>query len=134
MLIFTQQVTSNTVVNLNMNNDSKKNSAASLVALVYKSTAIRVFTDAEIKELLNKARIRNKENNVSGILVYCDGFFLQYLEGPESNLAAIYNSIKKDNRHNNIRELSYKNIEKREFSNWCMAYSTKLEAFAEKFT
>ena len=50
----------------------------------------------EISRLLEKARQRNLEECVTGVLLYSDGKFMQCLEGPAQGLAKLYECIKFD--------------------------------------
>jgi hypothetical protein len=49
------------------------------------------MTDAEIEALLISARNSNAAQNITGVLMYLDGNFVQYIEGPEDNLLKTYN-------------------------------------------
>jgi hypothetical protein len=49
--------------------------------------------------------LRNHEANVTGVLVYHDGNFLQALEGDETAIRAIFSRIEKDPRHGDVRVL-----------------------------
>jgi hypothetical protein len=93
-----------------------------LHALVYVSSAVRLLSMAEIGELLEKAQARNAEQGVTGVLLYCEGSFMQYLEGPEAGIALVYKIIKADRAHRGIIELLAEPIETREFPDWSMAF------------
>jgi FAD-dependent sensor of blue light len=43
---------------------------------IYASTETQEFSAADLKKLLLRARLRNHEANVTGVLVYHDGNFL----------------------------------------------------------
>lgn len=49
-------------------------------------------------------------------------YFLQCLEGSRTNVNNAYHKILNDKRHSRIVLLDYKEITKREFSNWSMGY------------
>ena len=93
-----------------------------LYALVYVSNAVRRLTDAEIDTILLKARARNETLGVTGVLLYSDGNFMQYLEGSADALAKIYTAIKASPLHQGIIELLRERIQAREFSDWSMGY------------
>ena len=96
-----------------------------LQALVYVSSAIKMITPEQVEYLLTRARERNKQYGVTGVLLYIGGNFMQYIEGPSSELVLIYDIIKSDPGHTGLIELMHCDIEQREFCDWAMAYCTK---------
>ena len=93
-----------------------------MLQIIYLSTASVNFEDSELKALLEKARKFNSEHNVSGLLLYKDGTFLQVLEGEAQIVESLYSKIAVDSRHQQIDVLGKYNIEKRSFSEWSMAF------------
>ena len=100
--------------------------------LAYVSKQSHVITDKELKELLAKSRDNNSSIEVTGLLIYFHGTFIQYLEGKEAQINDLYNKITKDKRHHNILEIDSGFSEKRAFSDWSMAFKKleKDEAFS----
>ncbi len=96
-----------------------------LDSLVYVSSALRLLSHEEIDYLLRRARERNKEYGVTGILLYIGGNFMQYIEGPRENLDIIYKIIQEDELHSGIILVSREAIESRQFGDWAMAYQTR---------
>lgn len=99
--------------------------ASDLDSLVYVSSAVRLLSFDDIAYLLKRARERNKEYGITGVLLYDQGNFMQYLEGPKDNLNVIYKIIQEDDQHTGIIILSRETIEKRQFGDWCMGFQTK---------
>jgi len=97
---------------------------------IYTSTETQEFSAADLKKLLLRARLRNHEANVTGILVYHDGNFLQALEGDETAVRAIFSRIEKDPRHAEVRILhSNGSLGKRRlFGDWSMAFADAHDA------
>ena len=93
-----------------------------LQALVYVSTAAHHLSEAEIGHLLDRARERNAKAQVTGVLLYSHGNFMQYLEGPRAGVASVYEHIVADRLHHGIIELVREPIAAREFSDWTMAF------------
>ncbi|MFT7556700.1 MAG: hypothetical protein ACI9LO_003030 [Planctomycetota bacterium] len=91
--------------------------------IVYVSTQARELDDSDIEYLLKKARERNLEYNITGLLLLCHGCFMQYIEGEKTALNEIYKIILEDKTHRHIIECLNEEIDKREFSEWSMAYS-----------
>lgn len=96
-----------------------------LESLLYVSSAVRLLNFEEIGHLLKRARERNREYGITGVLLYDGGNFMQYLEGPKENLDIIYRIIEEDKQHTGIILLSREAIEDRQFGDWSMAYQTK---------
>lgn len=96
-----------------------------LNALVYVSSAVDVLSHEKMNQLLTSARERNLEHNITGLLLFIGGNFMQYIEGPPGELELIYEIIREDPMHKGLIELMRRPIEYREFSNWSMAYCTK---------
>lgn len=96
-----------------------------LSSLLYRSRAIKAFNDLELQQLINAARIRNQAEGLTGLLVYHEGRFLQWLEGPADSLHRVWCSIRNDNRHMDIALLGESSIEVRRFGNSSMALSNQ---------
>ncbi|MCD2325281.1 BLUF domain-containing protein [Sphingomonas sp. IC-56] len=74
--------------------------------------------------ILEKSRVNNTRDSITGLL-YSDGTrFLQALEGPAEKVQAAYTRIKADPRHRAVVMLSERAIEEREFGDWAMAHKT----------
>ena len=93
-----------------------------MFCLVYKSIASEAFGKAQIQDMLEKARAFNRSNNITGCLLYYKGEFLQYLEGNQVKVLALFDRIQRDDRHHDIELISHGQIEHREFKKWDMAY------------
>ncbi|HVV70065.1 MAG TPA: BLUF domain-containing protein, partial [Verrucomicrobiae bacterium] len=72
-------------------------------------------------ELLAQSRRRNALQNITGLLLYHRGGFIQVLEGPESSVQVVFESILRDPRHHSIIKVLEGSIEEREFASWSMA-------------
>lgn len=90
--------------------------------LVYYSSATRAFDDLALTELLIKSRGNNNVANVTGMLLYKDGNFMQILEGEEAVVHKLYQTIEQDSRHKDIVVVINEPVADREFSDWSMAF------------
>ena len=72
--------------------------------------------------MLNHSRERNAERGVTGILMYCKHHFLQILEGPAEQVGALFEKISREERHKEIRVLLRQSAERRDFTEWQMAF------------
>jgi hypothetical protein len=93
-----------------------------LVAAVYVSSATKPLGEHEILEILRVARLNNEKLDITGMLLYRDGNFLQVLEGPAPAVDLMVAKIKRDLRHHGVILMSRKKIEERQFADWRMAF------------
>lgn len=89
--------------------------------LVYYSKRNRELPNDELQELVSFASHRNQSLNVSGFLTLNRNYYVQYLEGSNSSLQILMESIRRDERHELMGEVIYP-IEKRLCSEWTMRY------------
>ena len=101
-----------------------------LQALVYVSAARRVFTPADVAQLLHRARATNSRCGVTGVLLNNDGNFMQYLEGPAEGLQQVYTRIQQDGSHTGIIELLRLAPAERVFPHWPLAYRDSASCLA----
>lgn len=91
--------------------------------IIYFSSSKKYLNPEEISELLSKSRENNLKNNITGVLLYFNGDFLQVIEGPKVALLELFEDIKKDERHTGILTVFNKTIKERHFPNWNMGFS-----------
>ena len=91
--------------------------------ILYVSKASEQCSDVEIADILHASRKNNSANGVTGILVYKKPEFFQFLEGPEESVAALYEKIKNDTRHELIKTISQGETDDRIFPNWEMGFA-----------
>lgn len=94
-----------------------------LSTLVYHSQAIEPFSEVELLYLLAAARSRNRSEGLTGLLVYDEGQFFQWIEGPPLSLQRVWHSIQKDPRHQSLRVITDAEIPIRLFSQWHMQFA-----------
>jgi hypothetical protein len=97
---------------------------APLYGLVYVSSSTEDLSVGDIDRLLDAARRGNARHDVTGVLLYSRGNFMQYLEGPVEGMTRVYASIKSAPQHHGIIELLHEPIARREFAEWSMAFRT----------
>ena len=93
-----------------------------LIQLIYVSAALKLFAPAELRELLRLARIKNQRLDVTGMLLYHQGSFLQVLEGPAAAVNPLLETIGADPRHDQLMLLLRREIEARNFADWKMGF------------
>lgn len=90
--------------------------------LVYVSAATEPFSDTDLAELLAVARANNAARDVTGMLLYHDGSFMQVLEGEQAVVQAVFDKIEHDPRHTNAMILLREDVEERTFESWAMGF------------
>jgi len=90
--------------------------------LCYISTANIDFNEHMLQELLTKSRKNNQAVNVTGVLLYHDSSFIQYLEGDKQQVMELFERIKKDLRHRSVYKIVSGTSRDRKFTNWSMAF------------
>jgi hypothetical protein len=88
--------------------------------LAYRSRAIAAPTDRELDLLLSHAQSRNRAELLSGLLIYDQGSYFQWLEGPQEALQRVWSSIQRDPRHRDVQVLREETMPKRFFGDWDM--------------
>jgi hypothetical protein len=90
--------------------------------IVYASTARRLYTDADLTALLATARRNNAQRDITGMLLYGGGSFLQVLEGPEVAVRERFARIVADSAHKNVDVLLEDVVAERQFGEWSMGF------------
>jgi len=97
-----------------------------LVRIVYCSRSLlkgsRSDIEAQIRRILATARTRNRETGLTGAMTFNESCFAQVLEGAEDDLAPLYQKIRRDPRHTDVKTLVQDNPPQRLFPSWSMAY------------
>ena len=88
---------------------------------IYTSQSTADVGDAELSAILAVSIKNNQRSDVTGLLIFNQGTFMQVLEGSSAAVDATLHRIKRDSRHTKFN-LLVRNISKtREFSRWDMA-------------
>lgn len=68
----------------------------------YVSKAAAGLSQQNVADFIATAQLRNKTQDLTGMLIFIDGYFLQVLEGPAQAAHDCLTRIKADIRHNTI--------------------------------
>jgi hypothetical protein len=96
----------------------------SLISLIYASRSTECFHEHEIPDLLQQVRIANAKQEITGMLLYISGAFLQVLEGQPEMVDAVFSRILRDNRHTQVTLIGRESIPERAFEGWTMMHKT----------
>ena len=78
-------------------------------------------SQSELGAVFTTARRNNKRLGVTGALVVTDSAFVQALEGDESVVRELFESISHDDRHDQVNLLEAQMVPGRAFGRWAMA-------------
>jgi hypothetical protein len=91
-------------------------------ALVYVSTATIRWSDTDLDQLLQQSRKDNFIADITGLLLFKDGNFMQILEGPRDAVLKLLAKIRRDARHQGVLVLFEEETPHREFKDWSMGF------------
>jgi len=93
-----------------------------MICLVYVSSAIRGLSKDDINSIVKASEVSNRILNITGLLLYKGGNFMQLIEGDSEIVHILQSKIKDDIRHTGMITLLSENITHRNFENWSMGY------------
>jgi hypothetical protein len=109
-----------------------------MIQLAYVSSTKGLLTVDEIEKILVGSREKNRKLGITGMLLYKGGNVLQVLEGEKEEVVALFEVIRKDERHGGIIQLYQRNIKEGDFPEWTMGFhelntenARRLEGFSE---
>jgi len=100
--------------------------------LVYISREVECFSLDTLTELLHRVRPFNSAHNISGILLYKNGHFIQTLEGDKEVILKLFERIKHDPRHSSVTLLHLKPKKERAFDGWSMSIKVMDDRYDQK--
>lgn len=100
--------------------------------IIYASKAMHDFDDTELLELLARARTVNSLHEVTGMLVYAARSFLQLIEGQDEDVEVVWDRIRMDPRHTELRVLDDGPVSARQFGDWSMGFEHPVQAELER--
>ena len=87
----------------------------SLHTLVFMSRAVRPFSEDELIKLSRIACTNNRLWGITALLMYCDGDFIEAIEGSPDDVFRSFGRIACDPRHHQIEVLLSSEIDQRNF-------------------
>lgn len=92
-----------------------------LMQLIYLSD-LAATSELVLASIVASAVRNNQKNDVTGMLLYADGNFLQVIEGEAEQVQATFQRISRDPRHRNVTVLLEEPLTQRQFAHWSMGY------------
>lgn len=93
-----------------------------LYRLIYASKAAPSLPMSEMQVILRFSQSANAHRQLTGALLFGEGFFLQMLEGARSKVIDTYRRIQADNRHRDVTPIDFTETSERLFSDWAMRH------------
>lgn len=93
-----------------------------MLSLTYLSTAVDPFEPGDLEALLAHSRMRNQDADVTGMLLYAGGHFVQTLEGPDDEVDRKFATIEADPRHRDVIVALREEVADRTFPDWSMGF------------
>lgn len=90
--------------------------------LVYTSYGSQPFSESDLIQLLNQSNTWNKTKEITGMLLYLQGKFIQVLEGDKSEVKKLYEKIANDTRHKKVTIVIEGDYPERLFKDWSMGF------------
>jgi hypothetical protein len=77
--------------------------------------------DSALASIFDVARANNEQLQVTGALLVTDHYFVQTLEGEEGRVRALFDRIRRDERHDEVVLVAEEGPVERVFGRWAMA-------------
>jgi len=91
-----------------------------LIRVIYVSSSVSDISEHDTLRFLKQARTVNRKHDVSGLMLYVGGCFLQLLEGETAPVDIVCSAIFRDKRE--MRLVLREPIAEREFPEWTMGF------------
>jgi hypothetical protein len=95
-----------------------------LYEILYQSESVsKSLATQDLAEILKTSRLNNSKRNITGMLMYFKGEFVQILEGEEDTVSNVFSlAIKNDRRHFGVKLITQGQIAHRSFGDWSMGF------------
>jgi len=118
------------LVELELTEVSEKNasnlhySECIIMRLTYISCYNTNNANIEVARILEQARRNNERNDITGVLVLNENYFLQSIEGARSDINNLLKNLIQDDRHFSLQIIECREVEHRRWNKWSMKYLT----------
>jgi len=99
-----------------------------LRSITYTSTPTRAMSPQDLEALLAAARDFNRQNEVTGVLLYSGSHFMQCFEGPDEAVQKVYARILASSKHKDVVVMMEEPITQRAFGSWLMGSAKATES------
>ena len=88
--------------------------------LIYVSGATLPMSGPDLRSLANKSALSNEQLGITGLLLYHEQRFMQFLEGDVFSVGGKFEVIRNDPRHHGVYVLRRRFVVQRQFPDWSM--------------
>lgn len=92
--------------------------------LSYVSRVASGTTTLDVRDVLAVSRTRNAMRGVTGFLLYLGDAYVQVLEGPAREVTALFTTIARDPRHEDLVLVGCRHVTEPSFGDWQMGFVT----------
>jgi hypothetical protein len=96
--------------------------------ITYVSLATHEMVQSALLQLLDQSRVYNVAHGITGLLMYHRQEFLQLLEGERDEVEALFATICRDRRHQQVYSMWEGPVAARSFDRWAMGFVSPDEA------
>jgi Sensors of blue-light using FAD len=96
--------------------------SGALHRIVYMSTAVGVLRAEELDRIYLRAQAANARADITGLMLFYEGVFLQVLEGPVAGVTSLVEKIRRDRRHSGFVVLESGAASERNFGGSAMNF------------
>ena len=93
-----------------------------ILTLTYTSSATDLMSVTQLVELIEQIRPKNERLGVTGLLLYSGGSVIQTLEGTSYAVYQVFDAIRADPRHDDVRIVERRYVDDRYFPTWSMGF------------
>ena len=93
-----------------------------ILTLTYTSSATDLMSVTQLVELIEEIRPKNERLGVTGLLLYSGGSVIQTLEGSSHAVYQVFDAIRVDTRHGDVRIVDRRYVGGRSFATWSMGF------------
>jgi len=99
-----------------------------LARVVYRSRAVKSLSPPELHDLTVSSQRRNAREGITGLILYDNDRFFQWLEGPLERVDRLMDAIRSDSRHTDVEVLNKQPADMRTFGAWTMKLAAPVPA------
>lgn len=93
-----------------------------ILTLTYTSSATDLMSVTQLVELIEQIRPKNERLGLTGLLLYSGGNVIQTLEGTSHAVYQVFDAIRADTRHGDVRIVDRRYVGGRSFGTWSMGF------------
>lgn len=93
-----------------------------ILTLTYTSSVVDLLSVSQLVELIEQIRPKNERLGLTGLLLYSGGNVIQTLEGTSYAVYTVFDAIRADARHGDVRIVDRRYVGGRSFATWSMGF------------